>query len=218
MTLEYIREYRAYFHIATTYGISESTCYRNIRWIENVLIQHKDFRLPGKKKLLQAKKVNIALTDVTETPIERPKKKQKKFYSGKKRRHTLKSQITVNKDSKEIICTSFGNGKMHDFNLYKKSNIAIHPDVKSINDSGYQGLQKIHANTELPIKKRKNKTLSKNDRAHNKELAAKRVLNENIIASIKKFKIISDRYRNRRRRFGLRFNLICGIYNWELKN
>ena len=116
MTLEYLREYRTYFHIATTYGISESACYRNIRWIENALIKHKDFRLPGKKKLLQAKEVNIALTDVTETPVERPIKKQKKFYSGKKKRHTLKSQITVNKDNREIICTSFGNGKIHDFN------------------------------------------------------------------------------------------------------
>ncbi len=51
MTLDYTREYRTYFHIATTYGISESSCYRNIRWVEDVLIQHKDFRLPRKKKL-----------------------------------------------------------------------------------------------------------------------------------------------------------------------
>ncbi len=124
----------------------------------------------------------------------------------------------MNKESKKVICTSFGNGKTHDFKLYKESHIAIHPEIKSVNDSGYQGLQKIHANTELPIKKPRKSSLSKDDKIYNKKLASERAINENVIASIKKFKIVSDRYRNRRRRFGLRFNLICGIYNWELKN
>ena len=218
MTLEYLREYRTYFHIATSYGLSESSVYRNTRWIENVLIKHPDFRLPGKKKLLQSNQLNVVLTDVTESPIERPKKKQKKFYSGKKKRHTLKSQLTVDKDSKEIISTSFGNGKMHDFRLYKESNTLIHEDIKSLNDSGYQGLQKMHSNTELPKKKSKKSPLTKSDKKYNRELSSARALNENVIACIKKFKIIADRYRNRRKRFALRFNLICGIYNWELKN
>ena len=95
MSLEYLIEYRTYFHIATSYGLSESSCYRNIRWIENVLIKHPSLRLPGKKILLQNYQLTVVLTDVTESSIERPKKKQKKFYSGKKKRHTLKSQITV---------------------------------------------------------------------------------------------------------------------------
>ena len=160
MAFEYLREYRTYFHIAATYGLSESTCYRNIRWIEDSLIKHKDFSLPGKKELLQNNQLKVVLTDATESPIERPKKKQKKFYSGKKKRHTLKSQITVDKESKRIISTDFSNGKMHDFKLYKRSNTAIHPDIKSINDSGYQGLQKMHANTELPKKKSKGESLN----------------------------------------------------------
>ena len=218
MAFEYLREYRTYFYIAATYGLSESTCYRNIRWIEDTLIKHKDFSLPGKKELLQNNQLKVVLTDATESPIERPKKKQKKFYSGKKKRHTLKSQITVDKESKRIISTDFSNGKMHDFKLYKRSNTVIHPDIKSINDSGYQGLQKIHANTELPKKKSKGSSLSKSNKAYNNELSSKRALNENVIACIKRFKIVADRYRNRRKRFGLRFNLICGIYNWELKN
>lgn len=218
MTLEYLREYRTYFHIATTYGLSESSCYRNIRWIENTLVKHRDFRLPEKKTLLQNDRLKVVLTDVTESPIERPKKKQKKFYSDKKKRHTLKTQITVDKESKKIICTELGNGKTHDFKLFKTSNTAIHPDIQSINDSGYQGLQNIHTNTELPKKKSKKFPLSQSDKAYNRELSSKRVLNENVIACIKKFKIIADRYRNRRKRFGLRFNLICGIYNWELEN
>ena len=199
MAFEYLREYRTYFHIASTYGLSESTCYRNIRWIEDTLIKHEDFSLPGKKELLQNNQLKVVLTDATESPIERPKKKQKKFYSGKKKRHTLKSQITVDKESKRIISTDFSNGKMHDFKLYKRSNTAIHPDIKSINDSGYQGLQKIHANTELPKKKSKGSSLSKSDKAYNNKLSSKRALNENIITCIKRFKIVVDRYRDRRR-------------------
>ena len=53
MSLEYIREYRTYFHVATSYGISESACYRNIRWVEDTLIKHSDFALPGRKALLK---------------------------------------------------------------------------------------------------------------------------------------------------------------------
>jgi len=75
MTLEYLREYRTYFHIASSYGISESACYRNIRWIEDTLIKHKDFALPGRKELLKSDVAyEIVLIDATESPIERPKK------------------------------------------------------------------------------------------------------------------------------------------------
>lgn len=78
MTLEYIREYRTYFHVATSYKISESACYRNIRWIEDVLIKHPDFALPGRKALLKSDmEYDVILIDATETPIERPKKNKK---------------------------------------------------------------------------------------------------------------------------------------------
>lgn len=90
------------------------------------------------------------------------------------------------------------------------------PRPACIRRTGYQGLQKIHANTMLPKKKMKNNPLTKEDKKNNQKLASERVLNENIIGIIKRFKIISDRYRNRRKRFGLRFNLIAGIYNFEI--
>ena len=138
----------------------------NIRWIEDTLIKYEDFSLPGKKELLQNNQLEVVLTDVTESLIERPKKKQRKFCSRKKKRHTLKSQITVDKESKRIISTDFRNWKMHAFKLYKRSNTAIHSDIKLINDSGYQGLQKMHANTELP-KKNKGSSLSKSDKSYN---------------------------------------------------
>ena len=88
--------------------------------------------------------------------------------------------------------------------------------TKVLTDSGYQGIKKIHTNSESPKKKQKNSPLTKEEKAQNRELASKRVLNENVIGMLKRYKIISDRYRNRRKRFGLRFNLIAGIYNFEI--
>ena len=85
-----------------------------------------------------------------------------------------------------------------------------------LTDTGYQGLKKLHAKTQMPKKKSKKHPLTKEDKKTNRELSRDRVLNENVIGSLKRFKIISDRYRNRRKRFGLRFNLIAGIHNLEL--
>lgn len=86
MALEYIREYRTYFHVAASYQISESACYRNIRWIEDVLIKHPDFALPGRKALLKSDvEYDVILIDATETPIERPKKNKKAIIQERKR-------------------------------------------------------------------------------------------------------------------------------------
>jgi hypothetical protein len=88
--------------------------------------------------------------------------------------------------------------------------------TRAIGDSGYQGMQKLHANTELPIKRSKNKVLTAVEKQHNKAVASKRAPNEMVIGRLKRFKIFSTRYKNRRKRFGLRFNLIAGIYNYEI--
>ena len=85
MTLEYLREYRTYLHIAASYGISESNTFENIRWIENILIKSKEFSLPGKKALLKSDhEFEIVLVDATESPIERPKKNSICFTRAKK--------------------------------------------------------------------------------------------------------------------------------------
>lgn len=76
MTLEYLREYRTYFHLGQSYGISESACYRNCKWVEDTLIKDKKFALPGKKVLIKSdSQLEVILIDATESPIERPKKK-----------------------------------------------------------------------------------------------------------------------------------------------
>lgn len=86
MALEYLREYRTYFHIAQSYGISESACYRNVRWIEDTLVKHQDFKLPGRKELLKRDvEYEVLVVDGTESPIERPKKSRKDFILERKK-------------------------------------------------------------------------------------------------------------------------------------
>ena len=75
MTLEYLREYRTYFHISKSYGISEGYAYKLIRWVENTLIKSRVFSLPGRKALLKSDaEYEVILIDASETPIQRPKK------------------------------------------------------------------------------------------------------------------------------------------------
>jgi hypothetical protein len=86
MALEYLREYRTYFHISQSYGISESACYRNIRWIEDTLVKDKAFSLPGKKELKKSDvKYEVILIDATESPVERPKKNKNIFIQERKK-------------------------------------------------------------------------------------------------------------------------------------
>lgn len=86
MALEYIREYRTYFHTSQSYGVSESSAYKTIKWIEDTLIKHPDFSLPGRKALLKSDmEYEVVLIDATETPIERPKKDKNNITQAKRK-------------------------------------------------------------------------------------------------------------------------------------
>jgi len=115
-----------------------------------------------------------------------------------------------------VLCTSFSNGKRHDFKLFKESKVRWVKEVRGLVDSGYTGIKHLQANTGVPKKSSKKRPLTKEEKIENRKISSERVLNENVIGMLKRFKIITDRYRNRRKRFGLRFNLIAGIYNFEL--
>lgn len=85
MTLEYLREYRTYFHISSSYGISESNCYYTIRFVEDTLIKSKCFSLRGRKKLLESDmEYEVVVIDVTESPIQRPKKSKNNSTQARK--------------------------------------------------------------------------------------------------------------------------------------
>ena len=90
-------------------------------------------------------------------------------------------------------------------------------NVKVQGDSGYQGILKLHKNSETPKKKPKGRELTAEEKAENRRISRERILIENINAKIKVFKIMENRYRNRRKRYGLRMSLICGIINFEAR-
>ena len=219
VALEYWREYRTYFHIGNSWEVSESTVCRIVHWVEEEWMRSGCFRIPGKKQLVRGfGRPDVTVIDVTETPIERPQQHQKQFYSGKKKRHTLKCQVIVNQRTKEVICLFFGKGSQHDFKLFQASGVHLHPETESLQDKGYQGLQKLHANSRLPVKKPKGGSLTPDQKASNRQLARERICIEHINRRFKIFKILAERYRNRRRSYGLWCNLIAALYNYELKH
>lgn len=94
LALEYIREYRTYFHIAQSYGVSESSAYRTSRWVEDTLVKHPDFALPGRKALLKSDmQYEVILIDATESPIERPKKNRSTSIQARKSDTRLRASL-----------------------------------------------------------------------------------------------------------------------------
>jgi len=128
----------------------------------------------------------------------------------------MKTMVVIDKKSRKVICTDFCNGKRHDFRLFKESRTHIHKDIQVEVDTGFVGITKIHANSVLPKKRSKKNPLTKDDKKRNRRISSSRIRNEHAIGFIKRFRIVSERYRGRRKRFGLRFNLIAGICNYEM--
>jgi len=129
----------------------------------------------------------------------------------------LKSQLIICEESEEIIATYFGKGKTHDMKLFEKSQVRLSKEVEIKADSGYQGMQTKHGKVLIPKKNSKLHKLTKEDKRANRALAKKRIKVENVIRRLKIFRILAERYRHRRKRLGLRFNLLSGIYNFERK-
>jgi transposase len=126
--------------------------------------------------------------------------------------------VIANLNTAEILATDFAKGHTHDFQLFKNGRCALPVQTRVLADAGYQGLSDVHTNSQTPIKKTKLHPLTKEQKASNRVLSRQRIRIENIIRRLKIFRILSERYRNRRKRFGLRFNLIAAIYNLELKD
>lgn len=124
--------------------------------------------------------------------------------------------MVVNGTSRQVICTATGRGPTHDSALYKRSKVEPHESLEVLADSGYQGLSKLHEKSGMPHKKPRESELTDEQKRSNRELARRRVVVEHVIRRLKIFRILAERYRNRRKRFSLRFNLIAGLCNHEL--
>jgi transposase len=124
--------------------------------------------------------------------------------------------LIADQKTTEIVTTAFTVGSKHDFQLFKDDRSDIAEHIQVLADAGYQGLAKLHENCQTPFKKSKYHPLTQKEKQRNRTLARKRILIEHIFRKLKVFRILSERYRNRRKRFALRFNLIAAIHNLEL--
>lgn len=128
----------------------------------------------------------------------------------------MKAQLVVEFETGQVIATAVEKGRVHDFKLLKLSQLPFAPSQLCLADCGYQGFAKRHAGACTPAKKPRNQALREAEKQHNRALARLRVRVEHVIRRCKIFRIFSGRYRNRRKRFGLRLNLIAGLLNYEL--
>ncbi|CAO5673772.1 MAG: IS5 family transposase ISCaa6 [Holosporales bacterium] len=199
--LLYYRSYITQEFVGFLFGLDKSQVCRIIKRLEPLLA--KVFSIK-KARSLSKEEVEELIIDATEQPIERPKKK----------RHTQKTQITINKKGRIVDVSPPHPGSVHDFAIFKKEPPPP-KDSRLFVDSGYQGIDKIHEPSEFPYKSTKNKPLDAQEKEYNHALSKIRIKVENILAQIKVFKIMSDRYRNKRKRYGIKMNIIAGIVNMK---
>lgn len=169
------------------------------------------------KKFPEIKDIFI---DGTERPIQRPKKpkRQKKYYSGKKKRHTRKNIIGSDKDRKVLFLSKTKAGKTHDKKALDKSGLMenIPDDVTSWFDTGFIGVK--NKNIMIPKKKRKKKPLTEEESEQNRTISGIRILSENAINGPKRFRAISDVFRSRMAGLDDRLmNVACGLWNYHLR-
>jgi DNA-binding MarR family transcriptional regulator len=210
MLLLYYRTYSTMMQIGFMFNIDESRVSRIINKLEPFVAGLVAIEKNRELSYEEA----VQLIDVTEQIIERPVKKQKEYFSGKKRRHTLKTEIRVNSSGQIRNVSKSHKGKIHDFKIHKASD-HLPIGTKVYADSGYQGLRKKHKNAKTPIKKKRNKPLTYWQKKYNYIIAKRRIKVENIIAQLKNFRILSHRYRNKRKGYNLKFNIIAGIVNFK---
>jgi len=207
----YYRTYMTHTFLGYLFNVHNANVCRMFKVLESMVAKVIHIK---KDRTLTQDKVMAILADVTEVSTQRPKKKQKNKYSGKKKRHTLKSELGMREDGKIIHVSKVYGGRTHDFTIRKNERPFCRDSVKVV-DSGFQGLQKREQNVWLPFKGTKKKPLTKEQKAHNKALAQLRIKIENKIGEMKVFKMLSERYRNFQKKLHMRFNIIAGLVNMK---
>lgn len=209
--LIYYRTYITHEFVGYLFGLHNANICRLFKKLEPLVARKLIIK---KDRSLTQEEVIKILVDVTEQPTQRPKKKskQRKHYSGKKKRHTLKAEIVMQDNGRIMSASRTRPGRTHDFRIRKEGK-PLNGNSEKYVDSGYQGLQKRVNNVTLPFKRRKNRPLTYEQKKHNKLLSSTRIRVENKIREIKTFKIMAETYRNFQRKHNLRFNIIAGIVN-----
>jgi hypothetical protein len=219
LLLMYYRTYQTYAFFAFLFGIDESNIGRNFRPLEPLLAQI--FRIPERKIEISDEEFTKIFFDGSEQPTERPTKRQKRWYSGKKKQHTRKFQVAVIKQKKKpgrgktkkrklriAAVTKVVPGKMHDKRLYDQSKTHKPPGSESFADTGYVG-----TNMTIPHKQSKKHKLTKKQKKYNKKLSSERVCVEHAIGKMKIWRIAKEKIRNTKSSHSLRIKNIAGLHN-----
>lgn len=230
--LFYMKCYPTFDLAGWIFGVDKSTCCRWTQWYTPALRRALDRELVLPKRKIRTPEelfavvpeLQIIFIDGTERPIRRPQnpERQKNYYSGKKKRHTIKNIFITTPDKQILFVSATREGKRHDYQCFKDELIgdSIGEDVVSWVDSGFQGIEKDFPNLQviMPKKKPRGKELSEKDKRRNQKISSFRVLVEHAIGGVKRFRIVSDIYRNLRKGFEDQVvELACGLWNYHLK-
>ena len=146
----------------------------------------------------------------------------RRTYSGKKKRHTIKNQLTVNNRGYIIHKVAYKKGRKHDYAIYKKNHpIVIPKQVVNVVDLGYLGVEKDFPEqlSALPYKKKRNqKELPQEEKEYNKIHSKKRIIVEHTIGRLKKYRIMSDIFRNKLRKYNGISDIVAGLVNYRIMN
>jgi len=165
--------------------------------------------------------------DATERPIQRPKndKKQRRFYSGKKKRHSKKNTIITNEKRQILYLGSTVEGKKHDYNAFKEEFPETTPPPQLLKgfslytDLGYLGIEKAFPwlNIKIAKKRPKRKELTSEEKLENRRINSIRVKVEHAICGVKRFAIVSGIFRNRKESIDDKaMEVVCGLWNYHL--
>ena len=231
MLLVYYRLYITYTLAGFLFGLDQSNICRDIQKIENLI--RKCIPLPQKlynktKRLRTAEEVEqyfpgfLAFTDCTEQQIPRPidNKRRKVFYSGKKKMHTVKTQLMVNNQGFIIHKSNYKKGRKHDYDIYKENHPSTPKKVVNVFDLGYLGVETdfLEQLSSIPNRKKRNQELSQEEKEYNTIHSKKRIVIEHIICRLKKYRIMSDIFRNRLRKYNRISDIVTGLVNYRMMN
>ena len=224
MTLKYYRDYPTFFSLGLIFDLNKSNVQRSIVKVENLIfdvfeaimritVQSEQINIEGDKLTFDEK-----IVDVTECTIQRPKNKEVQllYYSGKKKKHTIKMQIIIEETTGKIVSIAFDAGSVHDFSLFKKTTKDLDNLIAFLADSGYQGIDKIFEQSLTPKKKSKLHPLTDQDKDLNHLISSIRISIEHVNSQLKIFRLLSERYRSKIKTFSLRAIIICYFYNYCL--
>ena len=206
MLLLYYRTYTNHMFISIVMGIDDSNVCRYFRRIQPLLAQI--FRIPARKIKMSEDEILELIIDATEQDSE---KRNGSGYSGKKKRNTVKTQIMITHDGKIKSVSKSVPGNMHDKKLYDNTKAYTNIKVSRKADLGYVG-----TSCQIPIKKKKNKQLTKDQKSFNKQFNKTRIGVEHVFAHLKKFNILNHKFRNPIKNYNLIFKNIAGIRNLQL--